>query len=1132
MILYFADRDFNILGQASTHLPRGLTVIKDKKTEDVSLGSAIFECTLTYDSDTMTDVADFSEVGNYLLRSNGEENELYTIIETEKDTKKHEIYVYAEDAGMDLLNEVVGAYEADKAYPIEHYITKFAAGSGFKIGINEVESLTKQLSWDGEQTAMERLLSIATGFDDCEISFSFDVRGLDFIRKYINVYSKRGQELGIQLRLNKEVDSIVTTKSISNLATALYCIGGIPDNSNEHITLEGYVYDDGNFYVSGNSVVSRNALEKWGRLLWQTDSKEERGGHITKQFSYDTLSKSELCSRAIAELKTCCDAEINYEADITELPDNVHVGDRVNIIDDAGGLYLSTRLLVIETSVSDNTRRATLGENLIKKDGISAKVERLAAEFAANAQSASRALMIANNAKTAADTAQEQATAAVESAATAQTAADTAAASANNALQSAQEAQTAAAAAQSAVATVTEEVTALETTVDNAKKAADNAQAAATTAQNKADEAATAAANAQSAAEAAQTAANGAQSTADTAVTNAAAAKTAADEAKSQATAASTTAAAAKADAEAAQADIDQLGEDLTTLSNTMSADYARKTDLTEATSSLQTQITQNADTIATHATQITTIDETANNAASQAAAAQTAAAAAQSKADAAAADAGKAQEDADAAAAAATTAQNEANAAKTAAANAKSVADAAAADLETAKTNLATVTSRVDATEEDIAAAQAAVEAAQTAADAAQADATAAAEKATTAQTAANTAADNAAAAQTAANDAANKATLAQAAADEAKGTAAAAQTKANEAAEAAAAAQTTANTAKTNAATAQAAADKAKADAATAQAAADAADAKAAQAATDLATAQQNLVDVTSRVDATEEEVAAAQAAVVTAQEAADAADAAAKAAQSTADTAKTNAANAQTAANNAKTAADNAQAAADAAKDAADAARADVYALAARVTTAETSITQNAEQIELRATKTEVTETLGGYYTKEEADSALEMSAEEIRTEVSETYATNNELTNAKTLISQLSDMISSIISVEDENGTRTSAMTQTEDGWTFDITKLLTSVNELSEMIGYVAITTYEGNPCIELGKKGSRFKVRITNTTIQFLDGDVAPASISNQMLNIKKAVVEDELQFGGFAFKERDNGNMGLVWVG
>ena len=136
--------------------------------------------------------------------------------------------------------------------------------------------------------------------------------------------------------------------------------------------------------------------------------------------------------------------------------------------------------------------------------------------------------------------------------------------------------------------------------------------------------------------------------------------------------------------------------------------------------------------------------------------------------------------------------------------------------------------------------------------------------------------------------------------------------------------------DTVQVSASAAQAKADEAAAAAAAAQSAAEDADAKAAAAAADLTTAKQNLAAVTGRVDATEEEVAAAQAAVAEAQAAADKANADAA----------------------------SAQAAADAAKQAADAAQADVNALAVRVTTAETSITQNSEQILLRATKAEVT------------------------------------------------------------------------------------------------------------------------------------------------------------------------------
>lgn len=77
------------------------------------------------------------------------------------------------------------------------------------------------------------------------------------------------------------------------------------------------------------------------------------------------------------------------------------------------------------------------------------------------------------------------------------------------------------------------------------------------------------------------------------------------------------------------------------------------------------------------------------------------------------------------------------------------------------------------------------------------------------------------------------------------------------------------------------------------------------------------------------------------------------------------------------------------------AANAAQADANALKTRVTNAETQISQNRDAIALRATKEEVTTTLGGYYTKTEADAKLEVSAESVKTEVSKTYATKQEV-----------------------------------------------------------------------------------------------------------------------------------------
>lgn len=387
MILYFADRHLNILGQATTHLPEGVRVIEDLKTEDVETGVSIFECRIPFDRKTREKVEEWTEVGNYILRSSDNENEFYNIIDSEIDTKKQEVYIYAEDDGLDLLNDVAEAYEADQPYPISSYIERFAAGAGWEVGINEVEGLTKKLSWDSEQTASARLLSIAESFNNCELSYSFEINGLQILKKYINIYEKRGTDTGIQLRLNKEIDGIVTTKSITNLATALKVTGGTPADADAPITLLGYEYDDGDFYVDGAVLKSRKALEKWSRYLWRDDETKQSGGHIVKTFSYATTSQAVLCEKAIEKLKTICDMDINYDVDISKFPENVKVGDRVNIVDDAGELYLSSRVLILETSVSNMTKKAVLGEHLIKKDDISQKVYDLAEQFASIAQS-------------------------------------------------------------------------------------------------------------------------------------------------------------------------------------------------------------------------------------------------------------------------------------------------------------------------------------------------------------------------------------------------------------------------------------------------------------------------------------------------------------------------------------------------------------------------------------------------------------------------------------------------------------------------------------------------------------------------------------------------------------------------
>lgn len=377
MILYFADRHMNVIGQASTELPKGLYISDDLKTEEVEAGVATLEFTLNYTASTRNDAKQYGSVGNYILRKNGDEQEFYTIITSEENIFKQEVEIYAEDAGMDLLNETVGEYKADKAYPASYYVEKFSDDSGFEIGINEVSNYNRKLSWEGETTASERILSVATQFD-AEVSYTFEIDRLKIKHKYINLHKKRGVDQGRELRINREVKNIIVKSSVEDLATALSVTGGYPEDSETPINLKGYRYDDGDIYLSGSTIYSRSAVAKWSRYL---SEKGNGTGHIVQTYTYDTLSQSELCNRAVSKLKKIYDAAVSYEVELAYLPDGIKIGDTVNIVDDAGELYLSARIMKLESSICNDEYTATLGEYKLKSSGISEKMESLAAQF-------------------------------------------------------------------------------------------------------------------------------------------------------------------------------------------------------------------------------------------------------------------------------------------------------------------------------------------------------------------------------------------------------------------------------------------------------------------------------------------------------------------------------------------------------------------------------------------------------------------------------------------------------------------------------------------------------------------------------------------------------------------------------
>ena len=169
-----------------------------------------------------------------------------------------------------------------------------------------------------------------------------------------------------------------------------------------------------------------------------------------------------------------------------------------------------------------------------------------------------------------------------------------------------------------------------------------------------------------------------------------------------------------------------------------------------------------------------------------------------------------------------------------------------------------------------------------------------------------------------------------------------------------------------------------------------------------------------------------------------------------------------------------------------------------------------------------------------------------------------ATDNQasISEAYSMIQQLANSLG--FTVEDIEGK--TVLTQTTDGWSFRMQKNITDLNDanvalnktqseittnleslntnmtdVKEKTAYVTISQNpEENPYIELGKEGNKFKVRITNTAIDFLEDSAKLAYANNKAFYAEKMIVKNELQIGtgpGFVWKTRANGNMGLVYI-
>lgn len=347
----------DICAMASTGLRRGMSVYDDLLTLDVETGTSSFEARIS--GMTYEMFQKISTERAYILRNDDGKHGIFTVLDAEMDDDV--VYVYAEDAGLDLLNDIATPFTADAAHDIAWYVNKYISDTGFEIGENTAPTGTKKLAFQSEQTRKARIDEIAADFG-AEISFSFEAERLAIKHMYINLHGRRGADNGAQLRVGKEIGSLRITASVADVATGLVAVGGTLDGSDIPINLNGYSYDDGDFYVSGNYLYSRKALIRWARYApaVRRRSEDDITSHIIQKFESSALTQAALCSETVAELKKKCEPVVEYEADVLYLPEWTGIGDSVYVVDRQKDLFAPARIMKIEKSCANKTYVATI----------------------------------------------------------------------------------------------------------------------------------------------------------------------------------------------------------------------------------------------------------------------------------------------------------------------------------------------------------------------------------------------------------------------------------------------------------------------------------------------------------------------------------------------------------------------------------------------------------------------------------------------------------------------------------------------------------------------------------------------------------------------------------------------------
>lgn len=340
-----------VLNRARETLATTSGIYDDKHTLTLDAGSSSYE----FKIDKADEASQCMDSGNYIvLQNDNGKTWLFTILDYEE--TQYTKTVYAEDAGIELLNKACDIWKANGPHSFEYYFNLVTSGTPWKLGVNQLAGLERTLKYEGRDTGLGRLLSILKGFDNAECTFDVSVKMNAPSEFKINVYKSVGSDRSdVQMVYSHELDDITKKESRAEFVTALCGVGGTvtPPEGQETTEQENISFADLEYNHDGL------VTTKGDKFLRAVDANKRfnpgQTTYIEAFYEYDTQSASELLNRTITRLKTYSEPQYTYTADVKVIDSTLKIGDTVTIIDHDynPALYLSARVAKLEKSYTD-----------------------------------------------------------------------------------------------------------------------------------------------------------------------------------------------------------------------------------------------------------------------------------------------------------------------------------------------------------------------------------------------------------------------------------------------------------------------------------------------------------------------------------------------------------------------------------------------------------------------------------------------------------------------------------------------------------------------------------------------------------------------------------------------------------